>query len=539
MDTTKLQQIKLSDISISGTNPRKHFDEKELKELCTSLETHGVLQPIVLRTVKGKHPYELVAGERRYRAAKLAKFSVIPAIVTSMTDEEALEIQVIENLQRKDLSPMEEAESYESLISGKFKYTPESIAAKIGKSIGYIKSRLRLMNLAEEVREALHNGKIQLGHALVIAKIEGEDMQKSVLDKACNVWSGWTGDVITVDRLKKKIYEDLFIPLSKAPFKLSDDLLLPVAGSCSSCPFNTGNATDLFEDIKKGNGMCTKPSCFKDKNEAFYEQLRIKEEAKGNKVLTAKESSDVFGYGGNNGMSWNSPYSLTTDKCTDHPKKLPLNKLLKGKKIVEYIAFDNQNRVRRLYKNSEVVQVLKDEKWAKALVEKNANSRGGGSTSESVRNNRRHSLQQELTLKKIGAAILKKKFDPKLLHSVAIQRIEDDADEILKALGLPISNMDLDNDIKTIEAYYSKCSADDKLKVDTLIVALSGWLGHDLLTTELKIDEKVIKSEAKKLEAIEWKEKKKSPKKTAKGKGNPTAATLEREEDDEEIEDEE
>lgn len=174
-----LEMVKLKQITISKTNPRKKFDEESIKELSDSIFQKGVLQPIVLRKV-GKG-YELVCGERRFRAATLVMESnperdAIPATIHELTNKEAMEIQIVENLQRKDVHPMEEAVAFKGLIDLKT-YDVQEIANRVGKSVTYVAQRLKLNDLIEDFQKAFYSERMTIATALKIVKLRKEDQQ--------------------------------------------------------------------------------------------------------------------------------------------------------------------------------------------------------------------------------------------------------------------------------------------------------------------------------------------------------------------------
>ena len=154
--------IPINEINLSKFQTRKKFDEKKLKELSESIEKNGLIQPIIVR--KGKKKFELVAGERRLKACKLVCIDEIPAIVSDFDDRKAFESGLIENLQREDLSPIEEANGYKRLMD-EFNYTQEQLAKVVSKSRSHIANLLRIINLPEEVKKFILNGSISLGHA--------------------------------------------------------------------------------------------------------------------------------------------------------------------------------------------------------------------------------------------------------------------------------------------------------------------------------------------------------------------------------------
>lgn len=177
-----VKQIPLVKIGTNADQPRKVFDDEKLQELADSIKEKGVLQPILLRSVKGKSfMYEIVAGERRYRAAKLAGLTEIPALVKEISDSNAMEIALIENVQRENLNPIEEAAGYQNLIN-ECNYSVEDVAHLIGKSTSFIRNSLRLMGLPDSVKTMVENGDISASHARTIITAENpEQMAQEIL----------------------------------------------------------------------------------------------------------------------------------------------------------------------------------------------------------------------------------------------------------------------------------------------------------------------------------------------------------------------
>jgi ParB family chromosome partitioning protein len=173
-------ELKLNDIEPNVDQPRKHFDDEKLLKLSESIKEHGVVQPIIVR--KDGPIYRIVAGERRWRAARIAKMDTIPAIIKDLTEKEFMEVALIENLQREDLNPIEEAEAYEKLIK-EYNMTQEEISKIVGKSRPAIANSLRLLNLNDEIKKALINGDITEGHGRSLLSIENPEKQTKVLDE--------------------------------------------------------------------------------------------------------------------------------------------------------------------------------------------------------------------------------------------------------------------------------------------------------------------------------------------------------------------
>ncbi len=173
-------ELNLADLRANPYQPRKVFDEKALQELASSIKEHGVFQPIIAKkSIKG---YEIIAGERRVKASKLAGLKTIPAIVRDFTDNEMMEIALLENLQRENLNAIEEAEAYKNLLTT-LDITQEKLAERIGKSRSYITNMIGLLNLPIEVQKLLENKQITMSHARVLSKIEDDEKIKELANR--------------------------------------------------------------------------------------------------------------------------------------------------------------------------------------------------------------------------------------------------------------------------------------------------------------------------------------------------------------------
>lgn len=176
IDNGGLIEIEISEIEPNSQQPRKDFDEEALNELANSIEKHGLLQPIIVRPLLSGR-YEIIAGERRWRASRIAGLSRVPVIVKAMDEQTAAEAALIENLQREDLNPYEEALGYSALIE-KFSITQEQAADRVGKSRAAVTNALRLLKLPADMLAALREGKITAGHARALLSSEGERQQE-------------------------------------------------------------------------------------------------------------------------------------------------------------------------------------------------------------------------------------------------------------------------------------------------------------------------------------------------------------------------
>ncbi len=169
-----VNEIPVEDIVPSKNQPRRTFEEEKIRELAESIKENGIIQPIVVRKIEDK--YEIVVGERRYRAAKEIGLKKIPAVIRDFSDEKTLEIALIENIQREDLNPIEEANAYRTILK-KEKITQEELAKRIGKSRSYVANILRLLDLPEKIQDYVSRGTISVGHAKAIMSLKSEDEQ--------------------------------------------------------------------------------------------------------------------------------------------------------------------------------------------------------------------------------------------------------------------------------------------------------------------------------------------------------------------------
>ena len=182
-DDNDVVQIKLSDLRSNPYQPRQTFDQEKLVELAQSIKEYGVVEPIIVkRSVKG---YEIVAGERRKKASELAGLDTIPAVIKDFTEEEMMQIALLENIQREDLTSIEEAEAYSNIIQT-LNITQEQLAQRIGKSRSYITNLLGLLRLPESVKKDILNGKISAGHAKILSKLESVEQILSLSESIKN-----------------------------------------------------------------------------------------------------------------------------------------------------------------------------------------------------------------------------------------------------------------------------------------------------------------------------------------------------------------
>jgi ParB family chromosome partitioning protein len=196
-DEINVSLIPIENIQANKQNPRSVFSEEELIDLSNSIKEKGIVQPIIVRQRANENSYEVIAGERRWRAAQIAQLDKIPAIIKTLSDDDALEIAIIENVQRSNLNPIDEASGYKRLIDI-YNYTQEDLANVIGKSRSYIANILRLTNLPLSVQEYLSSGQLTIGHArALIGSADAEKIASLIIEKGLSVRQ-------TEDFLKKK-----------------------------------------------------------------------------------------------------------------------------------------------------------------------------------------------------------------------------------------------------------------------------------------------------------------------------------------------
>lgn len=222
-------EIPIKDIRSNPHQPREYFDEESLRELADSIKDHGIIEPIIVKkSIKG---YDLVAGERRTKAANIAGLETIPAIIRDFTDQQMMEIALIENIQREDLSPIEEAQAYKNYIDATG-LTQEEVANKFGKSRSYITNLLGLLSLPKYVQKEVINGTISMSHARVLSKIDDVDMILNLAQKVID-------DGISVRELETLSREENVIKKNKIVrtvvlnprFKIYESVMRDVVGT--------------------------------------------------------------------------------------------------------------------------------------------------------------------------------------------------------------------------------------------------------------------------------------------------------------------
>jgi ParB family chromosome partitioning protein len=266
-DAKMVEEIDLNKILAGVYQPRKNFDSGELEELSNSIKENGLIQPIILRKISNEDHYEIIAGERRFRAAKLAGLSKISAIIKKVNNHEALELAIIENIQRAELSLIEEAAGYKQLIE-EFSYSQDQVAKRVGKSRSHITNLLRLLGLPESVRELLDKKLISMGHArAIISSNNPEKLAKKIIEESLTVRA--VEDLVRDERVEKvKNIPVLVRTESKIKFVSSEHLvfiekklseLLAMESKISYNSFkNSGKISISFSEFEKLQNLIEK-----------------------------------------------------------------------------------------------------------------------------------------------------------------------------------------------------------------------------------------------------------------------------------------
>lgn len=409
------QRLALDLLVPSKTNPRSRrgFDEASLNELAASIKSADVLQPILVRPLvaqpvvrpsaswpfpepagyaKVKEQtkpaaathYEIVAGERRWRAARIAGTADVPVVIRELTDLEVLRIQLIENVQRKDLDALEEAEGYEKLMQQKdvagSPYTAELIAKLMGVSKATVYARLKLTALCQDARDAFCDGKIDASTALLIARIPVEKLQLQALKKVTEE-AGWsnqfitTGDKMSFRRAREILQQEFMLDLDRAAFDTKDAALLPKAGDCTACPKRTGNAPDLFDDVGSKD-VCTDPVCFGMKKAAHVLRLQKQAEDQGGTVIKGKEAKKLIPNNRSTAEHHLKEHGYATldTLVPGDAKKRTLGQLLEENKLLAQDKATGKPAVQKTvvanpYREGQMIETVNIEQAAKALRE--------------------------------------------------------------------------------------------------------------------------------------------------------------------------
>lgn len=275
MPLTQYENLRLEQLRLSSMNPRKTYNETALQELADSIKRQGLLQPITVRpiadcqTVDGLQIYEVVCGSRRLKALRINEAESAPCLVRVMSDAEALDAMIVENLQRRDVDPLEEAEAFNLLIAQG--QSIADLALRFGKSERYVRDRCKLNELIPELREAFHQNKLPLSGAIMLARLPQERQAEFADDYSFAVDADWDDtDNVSISDVKDYIAEDLprldtaaFLSVPEESWNVKKEPRL-----CANCPLNSSCQLSLFPELAE-SAVCGDPECFQNKVDAF------------------------------------------------------------------------------------------------------------------------------------------------------------------------------------------------------------------------------------------------------------------------------
>lgn len=273
---------------------RKHRPE-HIKNLGASIAHQDIIQPITARPWPASRPnpdkllYEIVVGEGRWLGSAAAGKTDIPFFWRDLSDKEAVELQLIENLQRDDISPHEEAQGYRRLID-EHGHTADTIAAEVGKSRSAIYNSLKLLDLCPAALKIARDHNLDASNMMLAARIPDEKLQIAAIKAMLPNYAG--DDAMSYRRARDMVQRQFMLKLAEAPFSRTDAELLPAAGTCQACPKRTGNNVDLFTDVTNAD-MCTDPGCFDAKKTAHVARQRAQAKANNIKVIEGAEAKKI------------------------------------------------------------------------------------------------------------------------------------------------------------------------------------------------------------------------------------------------------
>ena len=368
MSKTLVQTVEQLAPDQLAPNPwnRKHFNAESLEELADSIRAVGIIEPIIVRPMSGEEgqppfdaPYQIIAGERRWRAAQLAGLPWVPCILREVDDRGAREAHAIENLQREDLNAVEEGENYRQLLN-ELGCKVEDLQARLGKKRSHIYARLKLVDLPEPIREAIIQGQIDATVGTLLASIPVKARQLKALGEVMNGGSEWDDEQdktvrvpMSFRKARMHIEANYRKPLAGALFD-PDAEGLAGSHSCDKCPLRTGNIPGLPSG---SNPMvCTEPKCFEDKTAAHCAQLLEVHRAKGEEVLEGKAAAKLWQYGG---LAHSSGYvSGETTIPLPKGKYATIEKALGKRMPSPFYAVNPQGKVCALYRKTAVEEAL-------------------------------------------------------------------------------------------------------------------------------------------------------------------------------------
>lgn len=444
----KFNMLPLSEVFASPLNPRKSFDEEKLAELAASVKEKGILEPVLVRP-RESETYEVVAGERRFRAAVMAGLTHIPAMVREMDDAELLEVALLENVVRSDISALEEGDAYRALVKD-HAYTVEQLVEKTGKSRTVVFQRMKLADLKGVARERLAKGWISASVAELLARLPTDAMQEKALAKLrekCH-WKYKVANHDDVDedinednlgkmpfRDAREILDDEFrLVLKDAPFDTKDAELVSDAGACGTCPKRTGANKDAFPDVKADT--CLDAVCWKSKVSAQTRALKAEVKQTGKELVKIGRLNDQY-----DSDKLSAPVAAKFSRTTEKVDGKNTWKDLLGKEAPVVVALDGEHKTHNLVDKKKALELLEAKDPKKAAAVKKAleePKKDDWQARQREQNRKLDAARLVRTLvRKQGAPHVKTEALALTLLLGSLSREQWDWERALKAVGLP------------------------------------------------------------------------------------------------------
>ena len=424
----KILRVPLAEVMPSPLNPRTTFDESKLAEMAKSVEAKGVMNPLLTRPacasdVARGFKYEIIAGERRYRASQQVGLETVPIIVREISDADALEMMLIENLQREDLNPIEEARGIEQMLAltdekGAPMHTELLIAQKIGRSQQHVENTVRLLLIPAKFHGDVSSGKLGRTLCYLAAAIPDKKLREQAIGEIAR---GYGQGPMTTRQAKDHITRNYMTELRGSPFDQNDAGLVPMkeedgkrvlGGACGDCAFNSANRAQ--GDAEGGQfKMCINPACYQLKVDGHVRAALTKAEAEGKKVITGKAAEKVISWDGDvSSVSGKVRLNAKPDGEVVAGKKTPTwGKMLKGEvqPTIE-VVIDKKGRVFEVVDRNEAIEAAKSNGF-KDLFTASASKKKGRSDDDKkeaerlAKERREQKIQGEVT-RRVMAAIV-------------------------------------------------------------------------------------------------------------------------------------
>jgi ParB/RepB/Spo0J family partition protein len=510
------QLLELALIEPDPHNPRKDFPKEQMNALISSVMLLGVRQPIEVRQLPGGK-YRIVAGERRWRAAKAVDLKEIPAIVRTLTDLEAADVQLAENLQREDLSPLEIAGGYKRQLE--LGRTMDQVCERAGKKRSAVYAMVQLLQLGDAGRKALGEEKISASVAQLVARVP-----KALQEQALSVVEGgqWQRP-LTFKQAEAELGKLFIVDLKKAPWELKDEGIPCVAKSCAVCPKRSGNAVDLFPDVKNPDA-CTDQVAYRQK---LYAHAKAGVEKAGLKLLKPDDApaEKLFYNGGRGPLQNESGYVDPGERCYDDTQSRSYKELLtpEQRKKLTLVALDVDGKQRQLYERAGLMREVKKAGLLKAR--KAGKPTTGTSTRSSPPQEYKppapdvSELADQAVIAKVVEAVEKKGLTPAIIKELAVAAMRH-TEWLLRRRGLDDKNVYSFNE-KDFDKSFGKTTPGkvagilyEALVLDPAFVDGGGGILTDI-ASEHGVDAKKTRATVERANLVAWS----TSGKTTTGKG--------------------